>query len=377
MRKLSSKLAFVVAAALVACMMTVGLAFGVEQSGSLTKIDEGQTSYTTAAGANVIALKKDTTNVIWSEVELTSDERAEIVAAFADFDGSWKTDDPYCIFGYGTFDLSKDVIGSKSPWGSWTVTKNADGAVTLASEDDVALSHICYGTFVGLANAPTEPTKPPAGLTDPTDKVSKPSIDKDISSDGVAYDADDTLAYGDESVKPGDSVWFRLTSNLPEGLEKVIDGDGEQTMVFTDTMSDNLMLDPNSVAVRIGDTTLDVGRFAVSAFVNQSFTVTLDLKALYDAGVIDPASVAEVVVTYSATVSQDAVDKDDFDNTALVAYNDDPTVESKVTGTVKVPPTPPTPDTGSTGALVLGVAGIGLMAAAGMLARRFRKEGAE
>lgn len=386
MKIISSKIVAAMLVVLMLCMLLPSAALAVDLNESITKIKDGLSSYTVPAGTNAIGLKKDQTNVIWTEVALTKDEETAISSAFANFDSSWKTTKHY-INGYGTFDLSQSVIGSNSPWGSWTVTKGEDGQITLASTGSVALSHIDYGTFTGLTNQPSDPVDP----VDPVDpdstptpeKKSEPSMDKDISADGNEY-----KEYSlDNAVKPGDTVYFKLESNLPEALKNAIETAGtmkdEQTLTFTDTMTSNLNPDTNSVEVKIGTESVGSQYYTVSNVAEsadgKTFTVTLDLTSMYNNNVIDEDDFGEsmvVTVTYSATVSENVQNEEDFKNEAYATYNETPSVTSTVTGTVTPDPeTPPTPgNTGGAGTTLFTVGGLGLMAVAGALLLRRRQD---
>lgn len=386
MKIISSKIVAAMLVVLMLCMLLPSAALAVDLNGSITKDNRELTQYTVPAGINAIGLKKDVTNVIWTEVKLTEDEKTAIDSAFDNSDGGWKTT-RYYIDGYGTFDLSQNVIGSNSPWGSWTVTKGEDGQITLASTDNVKLSHINYGTFTGLTNQPSDPVDPVNPDPTPTpEKESKPSMDKDISKDGTNYE-ETTLT---NAVAPGATVYFRLESNLPEALKDAISeaADGTktmsegQTLTFTDTMSSNLAMNAGSVVVKIGTGTVDSQYYTVSSVEEttdgKTFTVTLDLDALYNAKIISDNDIGEVkvvTVTYNATVSASAVDQETFENEAYATYNNKDSVHSTVTGTVTKPEDPtPTPETGGAGTTLFTVGGLGLMAVAGALLLRRRQD---
>lgn len=390
MKIISSKILAAMLVVLMLCMLLPSAALAAELSGSITKDDRGLTTYTTASGANAILLKKQTLAVIWTEVELDEAEKETVKSAFANKDTSWKTLVGY-ISGYKTHDLSNVGNGA---WGSWTFTKNADGSVTLSTEDGDALSHIDYGTFTGLTNQPSGPVAPvdPVDPVDPDptptpEKKSEPSMDKDISADGEKYEEYNL----ENAVAPGTTVYFKLTSNLPEALETAINEDENtqtktmnegQKLTFTDTMSSNLTLNANSVAVKIGTESVDSQYYTMSDVTEstdgKTFTVELNLTALYNAGKItdDDIGVADrVTVTYNATVSASAVDQETFENEAYATYNNKDSVHSTVTGTVTKPEDPtPTPETGGAGTTLFTVGGLGLMAVAGALLLRRRQD---
>lgn len=243
-------------------------------------------------------------------------------------------------------------------------------------------------------------TTPDPDDTDPStptpEKKSEPSMDKDISADGKEY-KEDSLT---NAVKPGDTVYFQLTSNLPEALKTAINEDKNtqtktmnegQKLIFTDTMSSNLTLNADSVVVQIGTETVTnptdssaTSYYTVSEVTTnndgtKTFTVTLDLTSMYNNSVISEDDFGEstaVTVTYSAMVSEDAEDEEKFENEAYAMYNETSSVTSKVTGTVTPDPeTPPTPGTtGGAGTTLFTVGGLGLMAVAGALLLRRRQD---
>lgn len=245
-----------------------------------------------------------------------------------------------------------------------------------------------------VANPSTTPDPDDTDPSTPTpEKKSEPSMEKTISdsSDGSYEKSSLTNA-----VKPGDTVYFKLASNLPEALKTAIEVDesagtktmkDEQTLTFTDTMSSNLTRN-SDLEVYIGnnkvtnnDTTsyYTVEDGTTTDNGEKTFTVTLDLDALYNAGLIKDSDIGgstEVTVTYSATVSSDVENQESFNNEAYATYNHEDSAHSTVTGTVTPDPeTPPTPgNTGGAGTTLFTVGGLGLMAVAGALLLRRRQD---
>ncbi|MCD7944385.1 MAG: right-handed parallel beta-helix repeat-containing protein [Clostridia bacterium] len=196
-----------------------------------------------------------------------------------------------------------------------------------------------------------------------SEKVSEPGLDKVIVlEDGTEVDQDDVAA--------GDTVTFQLTSNVPDALDSYIeysldngnivgkvgtDAKGNAytyTLTFHDIMDSSLSLIENTIAVSIvkytysRDTngTVTITKGATDTLDSKYYTVTssglsdgctfevsLDLLALYTDGIIDEDDfgTAEVVVTYDATLSDNAT-AGTYYNTAWVSYPDDESEKDKV-----------------------------------------------
>ena len=156
----------------------------------------------------------------------------------------------------------------------------------------------------------------------------------------------------EDTVAAGDTVNFKLESNVPDDLMNYIIPDvedpevveneistlanvpiedrGEYSMTIHDQMDDALSLNPESIEVKIGDTVLESQYYMVNTSTTDGcdFEITMDLIALYKAGIIteeDIASATPITVTYTATLKEDAA-AGSYENTAWVTY---PTGESE------------------------------------------------
>ena len=182
------------------------------------------------------------------------------------------------------------------------------------------------------------------------DKVSYPSLDKQVmDNDDKSWEKDSVGA------EAGETINFKLTSNVPEDLTNYLKPDpvdppeittralpnsGEYILTFHDVMHKNLE-DPDNFNV-----VLD--REGTNNDVNLTYTLTkaddddltdgctfeieLDLAALYEAGVItdeDIAKSAPIAVTYTATLNKDVV-TGTYPNTAWVTYEGGETEEDTV-----------------------------------------------
>ena len=188
-----------------------------------------------------------------------------------------------------------------------------------------------------------------------TEKSDLPSMDKE------ALTGEENGQIGD--VNTNDVIEFELNSNLPANLGLA------DTLVFSDQMS-GLVLVSNSIQVYIGSDLLDSTWYTVdyTPTSGATFTVSINLSDLYDAGIIDSSDLSNatsVVVTYDAAVTA---------TTGLVeneAWVNDSTHDI-VTGTVGGGDTP---ETGGTGTTLFTIGGGAMLAAAGTLFVISRRKG--
>ena len=174
------------------------------------------------------------------------------------------------------------------------------------------------------------------------DKTSYPGLEKWIVlEDGTEVDADTAAA--------GDEVDFKLESNVPEDLLNYLEPDpadppqvavnaiepnsGTYPLTFHDNM-DEAFENPTNFVVKVGDTELTEGQYTlVTAGLTDGcdFEVTVDLAALYEAGLIseDDLGVTPVTVTYTATLKEGTT-AGDYYNTAWVSYPNSETEQDKV-----------------------------------------------
>lgn len=174
------------------------------------------------------------------------------------------------------------------------------------------------------------------------DKTSYPGLEKWIVlEDGTEVDADTAAA--------GDEVDFKLESNVPQDLLNYLEPDpadppqvavnaiepnsGTYPLTFHDNM-DEAFENPTNFVVKVGDTVLTEGQYTlVTAGLTDGcdFEVTVDLAALYEAGLIseDDLGVTPVTVTYTATLKEGTT-AGDYYNTAWVSYPNSETEQDKV-----------------------------------------------
>ena len=172
---------------------------------------------------------------------------------------------------------------------------------------------------------------------DPVDKASYPSLDKKVGDD------DEEMNDVDVDAAAGQEVNFQLTSNVPTDLLNYlnpkdvtppsIDGEepgtaqevnlenrGAYVLTFHDVL-DPMLTNLENYVVKIGDTELTTEWYEVLTPTDGcSFEISLDLAALYEAGVITDDNIKNatpITVTYDATLSADAT-AGSYENTAWV-----------------------------------------------------------
>lgn len=174
------------------------------------------------------------------------------------------------------------------------------------------------------------------------DKTSYPGLEKWIVLENGTEVEADTAAAGDE-------VDFKLESNVPQDLLNYLEPDpadppqvavnaiepnsGTYPLTFHDNM-DDVFENPTNFVVKVGDTELTEGQYTlVTAGLTDGcdFEVTVDLAALYEAGLIseDDLGVTPVTVTYTATLKEGTT-AGDYYNTAWVSYPNSETEQDKV-----------------------------------------------
>ena len=223
-------------------------------------------------------------------------------------------------------------------------------ADTEAGETNHIVEFTTFDEETGLATVTGLTNLKAAHGAEGKDKTSYPGLDKVIvTEDGTEVDADTAAA--------GGTVNFKLTTNVPDDLLNYInlpDVDdpsvvnvladepvrGSYQLVIHDQMDDELVLDPESFVVMIGDTELalmDEYTIAYDVSHNEDgtcdFEITLDLVNLYEMGAIteeDIDNATPITVTYTATLAEDAT-AGEYLNTAWVTYPEGESEKSTVT----------------------------------------------
>ena len=163
---------------------------------------------------------------------------------------------------------------------------------------------------------------------------------------------DKTVEGGDEtSVAAGETIEFKLESNVPEDLMNYLEPDpvaspsvsrafanpengGKYELKFHDIMDEELSLNEGSFVVKVGDTSISEELYEVIVDPEDSctFEISMDLVQLYKEGIITQEDFGEtpIVVTYTATAKEDII-HGTYYNTAWVEYEKGESEEDTVT----------------------------------------------
>lgn len=147
-------------------------------------------------------------------------------------------------------------------------------------------------------------------------KSTFPTVDKQVSNDKTNYQ-DNTTA------QVGDTVTFKLTAKVPDMADYTA-----YKFIFHDTLSNGLEFVANSVEVSIASNKITAGDNTYSAtYVDGTKKLTVaftDLKNVVKSGTDKVATDDEIVVTYKAKITKDAVTTNPATNKAHLEYSNDP-----------------------------------------------------
>lgn len=167
------------------------------------------------------------------------------------------------------------------------------------------------GTDAILVNVPRDGENTAATI-----KSTFPTVDKQVSNDKNNYQ-DNTTA------QVGDTVTFKLTAKVPDMTDY-----STYKFVFHDTLSNGLEFVANSVEVSIASNKITAGDNTYSAtYVDGTKKLTVaftDLKNVVKSGTDKVATDDEIVVTYKAKITKDAVTTNPATNKAHLEYSNDP-----------------------------------------------------
>lgn len=169
------------------------------------------------------------------------------------------------------------------------------------------------GTDAILVNVPKN-----GGVTEQTIKSTFPTVDKQVSNNKTDYQ-DNTTA------QVGDTVTFKLTAKVPDMTDY-----NTYKFVFHDTLSNGLAYDAGSVKVTIGGTEVTKdGNYTVAEPSGENKDLKIEFADLKT--VTGATAGKEIIVTYTAKITKDAVTTNPATNKAYLEYSNDPS--GKGTGT--------------------------------------------
>lgn len=168
------------------------------------------------------------------------------------------------------------------------------------------------GTDAILVNVPKN-----GGVTEQTIKSTFPTVDKKVQT----TEGRDSTDNGTAQV--GDTVTFKLTAKVPDMADYTA-----YKFVFHDTLSNGLEFVANSVEVSIASNKITAGDNTYSAtYVDGTKKLTVaftDLKNVVKSGTDKVATDDEIVVTYKAKITKDAVTTNPAKNTVYLEYSNNP-----------------------------------------------------
>lgn len=168
------------------------------------------------------------------------------------------------------------------------------------------------GTDAILVNVPRD-----GGNTAVEIKSTFPTVDKKVQTTEGGNPTDNGTA------QVGDTVTFKLTAKVPDMTDY-----NSYTFKFIDTLSDGLEFVANSVEVNIAKNKIEAGANTYSeTFVDGTKTLTVafaDLKNVVKSGTDKVATDDEIVVTYKAKITKDAVKDNPAKNTVYLQYSNNP-----------------------------------------------------
>lgn len=149
------------------------------------------------------------------------------------------------------------------------------------------------------------------------DTANNASVDIESKNDSVPVDKSTSKEYTDDkaSVSVGDSIPFTITSKVPANIAEY----DQYTFVITDTMSTGLDYEDN-IVVKVNNVEVQEVEGVVSV---DDQVITVDLGAYILANKTTLGG-ADIVITYTATLTADAVTADEINNTATIEYRNDP-----------------------------------------------------
>lgn len=168
------------------------------------------------------------------------------------------------------------------------------------------------GTDAILVNVPRN-----GGNTAVKIKSTFPTVDKKVQTTKGGNSTDNGTA------QVGDTVTFKLTAKVPD----MTDYD-KYTFKFIDKLSDGLEFVADSVEVNIAKNKITAGANTYSATyeaTTKTLTVAFaDLKNVVKSGTSKVATDDEIVVTYKAKITKDAVKDNPAKNTVYLEYSNNP-----------------------------------------------------
>ncbi|MCD8127549.1 MAG: hypothetical protein LUD82_08955, partial [Clostridiales bacterium] len=235
---------------------------------------------------------------------------------FEYIDPSQASDSPFTLVETGTSGTYQVTFTNGEAAAAYIVSIGAKGSavdkVVAESETAVLTVDKAGYYFVTTTTGSAVSTDATTGNVNITDKNSKPTVDKEETTDGTAG--------------IGDTVEYTATITAAKTAT---------VLVYHDVMSEGLTFDNTSVTVTIDGTTVTNGEttyYTVSEDCDDD--CTFEVTFTDDALALITSDTTEVKITYSATVNEKAViDGTGNTNTGSVSYGNEGTSEESSTTT--------------------------------------------
>lgn len=162
------------------------------------------------------------------------------------------------------------------------------------------------GTDAILVNVPRDGENTAATI-----KSTFPTVDKQVSNNGNNYQ-DNTTA------QVGDTVTFKLTAKVPDMTDYTT-----YKFIFHDTLSNGLAYDAGTVKVTIGGTEVTKeGNYTVAEPSGENKDLKIEFADLKT--VAGATAGLDIIVTYTAKITKDAVTTNPATNKVYLEYSNDP-----------------------------------------------------
>lgn len=276
--------------------------------------DAGATTVSTAADLDSAALSDAAVAYINTLLSETTTSKGTTLVDFAHKAQKWARDNNTTLTtepSLVTVKAATQDSGEDKTKGTATFTDLTAGYYLVFPEGG-STGKDNRGTDAILVNVPKN-----GGVTEQKIKSTFPTVDKKVSTDNGNSYKDNTTAH------VGDTVTFTLTAKVPDMTDY-----NSYQFIFHDTLSNGLAYDENSVNVTIGGTQVDTSKYRVTAPSTTSKELKIEFTNLQDA---TTATGADIVVTYTAKITKDAVTTNPATNKVHLEYSNDPS--STGTGT--------------------------------------------
>lgn len=201
--------------------------------------------------------------------------------------------------------LQHTTAGNITP----TASKTADGTT-------VEFTNVALGYYLVYPKGATEITSGNASLASLTSTLPNTTVNVkatylDVEKEDYEDDAFTTEETG--NVQVGQTVYYKVTSTVPDTTGYT----QKYTYQIVDTLSAGLVSDFSDLVVKFGTTTINPSTTELVIGTN-TYTLEFDMRQYQQ------YKGQEITITYSATVTEDAVNSKTTSNELVLTYSNDP-----------------------------------------------------